>query len=130
MNSVHGIGLLPCPPFQRLQVEASWVSLHPAESSLLLDQIYPNCGAAVNEQRIGRPPFWQKITLRPSLGIGVYDSSAVPLRWLLNCHPAERLVIEGPPAMRLGPWRGMMVPEEEEAAFRETEALFRKRITS
>ena len=132
MKSVDGIGLLPCPPFQRLHVEAQWVYLYPAESSPVLDLTYPNSGAAVSEQRAGRPPFWQKITLRPSHGISVQHPVAVPLRWLLDCHPAERLVIEGSPTMRLDPWYGgaWMVLEEAEAAFRETEALLRKSITS
>ena len=128
MKSVDGIGLLPCPPFQRLHVEAQWVYLYPAESSPVLDLTYPNSGAAVSEQRAGRPPFWQKITLRPSHGISVQHPVAVPLRWLLDCHPAERLVIEGPPTMELDYLPDLVVPEE--AALRETEALFRKRITS
>ena len=129
MESVDGIGLLPCPPLQRLQVDASWVYFMPAKSSPVLDHVHPNSGATVSEQSAERAPFWQRITLRPSRGVRVHGPCAVPLRWLLDSHPAAQLVIQGSPTMGL--FYMDPVLNEDEAAFRaQTKAMFRKRITS
>lgn len=126
----EGIGLLPCPPFQRLQVDAHEIAIRVA-STLHgdLDRTHPNTSAAICQQRTGRAPYWQQITLRPCIGFEALGPCPMPLRWLLDSHPAERLVVRGSPTMWVDFVSWVVDDDEEARAYRaETEAMLRSRI--
>lgn len=94
VNTTKGVGLLPCPPIQRLTVTAGCITITESIDASKIDREYPRSSAAAREQLAGREPFWQKIILRPSDGIEVVGRGALPLRVLLDSHPAEQLVVQ------------------------------------
>lgn len=101
----HGVELLPCLPFQRLQVEAPDMTI--------MDAIY---------MYIERNyPFWQRINLHLDW-VEVWRVEALIL--LLESHPADQLVVQGPRMDVL------FDEDEDRVAAAAAEAMLRSRITS
>lgn len=124
---IDGIGILPYPPFQRLQVDSDWLVLDISLGTALFSHHFTNTRAAGREQHAGGASFWQQVTLRPSSGIEVWGPSAVAtFKRLLDNHPAQQLVIQGSPTVPL-----YFVDENEasEADMAQAEAMLRSRIT-
>lgn len=137
--ALDGVGLLPCPPFQRILMDAHWVEIPHLRDEDLVDCTLLRCSAAVREQHAGRLPFWQLITLCPSVGRG-----AAPLTLLLESHPPERLVVRGSPSMRVEfdmhhevslseaflAFLGEQIGDNTFVTKQQAEAMLRKRMTS
>ena len=81
MEVEDGICFLPCQPFQRLQVQATTMTI--AESSCWerLARDHLSTKAATLEQRTCGFPIWQNIILRPADG-ETFASDAVGFIWL------------------------------------------------
>lgn len=125
LDVIDGVGLLPCPPLRRLELNSSWVFIRDSRDASTLDHRSPVSSAAAREQSAGGPPFWQRIAVRPSRGVLVWCPGAVPLMRLLDSHPAEQLVIQGALTMRV-----CYVDRAVDDAKAEAEVMFRRRITS
>ena len=129
LDTAAGVGLLPCPPFQRLHIEAGCVGVKRASGSIdTLDRTHTTSSAAMHLQRRGGISLWQAVTLRPLNGIKAYGPNAAPLRQLLDSHHPAPLIFHWPPTMQLI-YKDLGVDDEAGGDMTEAEAMLHSRIT-